>query len=178
VGQNITPGRRIGQIDLLDKLKVSLSIDEYYISRVHVGTTGHLNLDGQTWDVRIQKIYPEVKQGVFMADADFPGPAPTSLKRGQSLTVELTFGTPSRTLVVSKGGFFQETAGRWVYLVSKDGRSAQRTDVRLGRQNPLEVEVLDGLREGDRIVTSSYDTFNHVDELRFTARINTDPGKT
>jgi HlyD family secretion protein len=178
VGQNVTPGQRIGQIDLLDKLKVSVSVDQYYISRVHVGTMGRLFLDGQTWDVRVQKIYPEVKQGVFMADAVFVGPLPASLKRGQSLTIELTFGAPSRALVVSKGGFFQETAGRWVYLVSKDGHSARRTDVRLGRQNPLQVEVLEGLRAGDQIVTSSYETFNHADELQFTAPINMGPGKT
>jgi HlyD family secretion protein len=92
------------------------------------------------------------------------------LKRGQTLTIELTFGTPSRSLTVPKGGFFQETSGRWVYLVSSDGRGARRTPVRLGRQNPREVEVLEGLRAGDRIITSGYEAFNGVEELRFDHR--------
>jgi HlyD family secretion protein len=173
VGQNITAGQRIGQIDLLDKLKVTLSIDQFYISRVQVGTPGHVSLDGRTWDVKIQKIYPEVKQNAFSADAVFVGEAPASLKRGQTLTIELTFGAPSQTLMVAKGSFYQETAGRWVYLVSIDGRSARKTEVHLGRQNPLQVEVLDGLKEGDRIITSGYDTFNAVDKLQFTDSINT-----
>jgi HlyD family secretion protein len=178
VGQNIPAGQRIGQIDLLDKLKVTLSIDQFYISRVQVGTPGHVSLDGKTWDVKIQKIYPEVKQNAFTADAVFVGDAPASLKRGQTLTIELTFGAPSQTLMVSKGSFYQETAGRWVYLVSSDGRTARKTEVHLGRQNPLQVEVLEGLKQGDRIITSGYDTFNSVDELKFSDTINTNRGGT
>ena len=178
VGQNITAGQRVGQIDLLDKLKVNLSIDQFYISRVQVGTIGHVYLDGRNWDVKIQKIYPEVKNSAFAADAVFVGETPDSLKRGQTLNIELTFGAPSHTLIVNKGSFYQETSGRWVYLVSKDGRSARKITVRLGRQNPLQVEVLDGLREGDRIITSGYDTFNAVDELQFSDAINTNRGGT
>jgi HlyD family secretion protein len=58
-----------------------------------------------------------------------------------------------------------------VYLISPDGRSARRVNVRFGRQNPREVEVLEGLKEGDRIISSGYDTFNDVDELRFSESI-------
>jgi|HubBroStandDraft_4_1064222.scaffolds.fasta_scaffold30933_2 HlyD family secretion protein len=176
VGQNINAGQRIGQIDLLDKLKVNVSIDQFYISRVQVGTIGHVNLDGRSWDVKIQKVYPEVKSNAFAADAVFVGETPESLKRGQTLTIELTFGAPSQSLIVNKGSFYQETSGRWVYLVSKDGRTARKTEVHLGRQNPLQVEVLDGLHEGDRIITSGYDTFNSVDELEFTDSINSHRG--
>ncbi len=167
VGQNIPRGQRIGQIDLLDALKVRVKIDQFYISRVEVGTKGHVDVDGKSWDVKITKIYPEVKQSAFEADVVFTDGTPPSLKRGQTLTVELTFGAPSRSLTVAKGGFFQETSGRWVYLVAPDGHSARRTTVRLGRQNPREVEVLEGLRAGDRIITSGYEAFNGVEELRF-----------
>ncbi len=55
-----------------------------------------------------------------------------------------------------------------MYLVAPDGRSARRVDVRLGMQNPRQVQVLEGLREGDRIIASSYDTYNDIPELRFT----------
>jgi HlyD family secretion protein len=166
VGQNIPRGQRIGQIDLLDALKVRVKIDQFYISRVAVGTQGHVDVDGKSWDVKVSKIYPEVKQSAFEADVVFTDGTPPSLKRGQTLTVELTFGTPSRSLTVTKGGFFQETSGRWVYLLARDGHSARRTNVRLGRQNPREVEVLEGLRAGDRIITSGYEAFNGVEELR------------
>jgi len=178
VGQSIAAGQRIGQVDLLDKFKLRAKIDQFYISKVEIGTPGHVDLDGRNWDVKVEKIYPEVKDNAFQADVVFTGDVPNSLKRGQTLTVELTFGSPSQSLIVSKGGFYQQTSGRWVYLVAKDGRSAHKMDVRLGRQNPREVEVLEGLREGDRIITSSYDTFNGVDELEFTDSINSERDKS
>ncbi len=178
VGQNIPAGQRIGQIDLLDKFKVRVKIDQFYISKVEIGTKGHIDLDGKNWPVSVLKIYPEVKDNAFEADVVFDGASPEDLKRGQTLTVELTFGSPSHGLVVSKGGFYQQTAGRWVYLISKDGRTAQRTSVHLGRQNPRQVEVLDGLRAGDRIITSGYDAYNEVDELQFTEPIRTNQGPT
>lgn len=171
VGQNIPRGQRIGQIDLLDRFKIRMKIDQFYISRVEIGTPGRLSLDGRDYDVKVQKIYPEVKQNAFEADVVFVDAVPETLKRGQTLTVELSFGSPSKSLTVAKGGFFQHTAGRWVYLVSTDGRTARRVNVRLGRQNPREVEVLEGLNEGDRIVTSSYEIFNDVDELEFSQSI-------
>ena len=178
VGQNVTAGQRIGQVDLLDKFKVRVSIDQYYISRVEVGTPGHVSLDGKIYDVKVTKVYPEVKGGTFDADVFFAGQVPETLKRGQTLTIELSFGVPTKTLTVAKGGYFQTTSGRWVYLVSKDGRTARRTDVRLGKQNPREVQVLEGLSEGDRIITSAYDTFNAVDELQFTTPLKPDENRT
>ncbi len=171
VGQNIPRGQRIGQIDLLDKFKIRVKIDQFYISRVEIGTAGHLSLDSQDYEVKVQKIYPEVRQSAFEADVVFVNAVPPTLKRGQTLTVELSFGSPSQGLTVSKGGYFQQTAGKWVYVVSADGRTARRVTVRLGRQNPREVEVLEGLNEGDRIVSSSYETFNNVDELKFSESV-------
>ena len=172
VGQNINRGQRIGQIDLLDKFKIRARIDQFYISRVQVGTPGHVNLDGRNWDVEVQKVYPEVKQNTFEADVTFSGEVPPTLKRGQTVTVELSFGSPAQSLIVPKGGFYQQTAGRWVYLISPDGKTARRAEVQLGRQNPRQVEVLEGLREGDRIVSSGYDAYNNADELRFSEAIN------
>jgi HlyD family secretion protein len=171
VGQNIPQGQRIGQIDQLDAFKVRLKIDQFYIARVAIGTPGHLSLDGREYGVRVQKVYPEVKDDAFEADAVFASAVPPTLKRGQTLTVELSFGLSSQSLTVANGGFVEETAGKWVYRVSVDGSRARRANVRLGRQNPREVEVLGGLREGDRIVTSGYESFNGVDELRFSENI-------
>jgi HlyD family secretion protein len=177
VGQNINRGQRIGQIDRLDKFKIQLSVDEFYISRVDIGTMGKFDLNGRTYDVAAEKIYPEVSNGAFRVDVAIAGAPPPELRRGQSLTVEMNFSEPTTELMVAKGGFYQRTGGRWVYLVSDDRRSARRTPIRLGRQNPRYVEVLEGLRPGDWIISSGYDAFNEVDELRFTQPIELlDPG--
>ena len=167
IGQNILPGQRIGQIDILDKFKLRVEIDQYYLNRVDIGTRGKFELDGKTHAVTVKKVYPEVINNIFNVDMTFVDEPPTGLRRGQELTVELSFGEPSQSLMVGKGGFYQQTSGRWAYLIAADGLSAFRTDIRLGRQNPRYVEILDGLREGDWIITSGYDSFNEVDELIF-----------
>lgn len=167
VGQNIVQGKRIGQIDLLDKLKLRAGIDQYYIAKVALGTKGKFSLDGNSYGVEVQKVYPEVKEDKFTVDLAFIGEMPSGIKRGQTVTVELDFSESGKSLVVSKGGFYNQTNGRWVYLISGDRQSASRANIRTGRQNPRDVEVLEGLREGDWIITSGYDSFNEVDTLVF-----------
>lgn len=175
IGQTIARGQRIGQIDLLDKLKVSVRIDQYYISKVAIGTKGKFKLEGDTHEVEVKKIYPEVVDNVFVVDMAFLGDPPKSIKRGQTLTIELSFSAPEKSLMVKKGGFYQQTGGRWAYLISEDKKSARRQPIRLGRQNPKYVEILEGLNEGDWIITSGYDTFKEKDILIFKEPINLTP---
>ena len=168
IGQKIGPGTRIGWIDKLDKLKINAGIDQYYLAKVKVGTKGKFTLDGEKYDVEVIKIYPEVDASrQFRVDMAFVGDPPEGVKRGQTLTTELSFSEAGQSLMVKKGGFYQQTSGRWVYIISEDGKTAHKQDMRLGRQNPRDVEVLEGLKEGDWIITSGYDTFKEADELIF-----------
>ena len=168
VGENIVPGRRLGQIDQLDAFKLRANIDQFYLARVEVGTPGKIELGGKTYEVAVRRVYPEIVNDVFTVDLDFAKDLPPGLRRGQRMTIELSFGASTQSLIVERGGFMQHSGGRWVYLISEDGKSARRAPVRFGRQNPRYVEVLEGLRANDRILTSSYSTFNDVDELDFT----------
>ena len=81
VGQNIGPGKRIGQIDLLDKLKLRAGIDQYYITKVTVGTKGKFTLEGNAYEVAVEKIYPEVKDDKITVDLTFMGEMPQGIKR-------------------------------------------------------------------------------------------------
>ena len=171
LGESITAGHRIGQIDVLDEFKLSVDIDQFYIDRVSIGTIGQLNYAQQEIPVEVIRIYPEVENNVFSVDMGFIDGAPEGLRRGQTLTVELSFGAPEQSLMVNKGGYYQETGGRWVYLINDDGQSARRMNIRLGRDNPRFVEVLEGLEAGDRIITSGYQSYNEVEELIFNEAI-------
>ena len=167
IGENISKGERIGQIDLLGDFKVRASMDQYYISRVVTGQPGTFIFDGQSFTLTVQKIYPEVANDTFEADMAFNGDIPEGIIRGQSLQINLSLSNPEKCLIIPKGGFYQETSGRWAYVISEDRQTAFRTDILIGRQNPGSLEVLEGLREGDWIITSGYGTFNKVDELVF-----------
>ena len=172
IGQTISRGQRIGQIDILDRLKIRAGIDQYYNSKVNADTKGKFSLDGKSFEVAVMKIYPEIINNQFNVDMAFIGDPPEGIKRGQTLTVELDFSESEQRLMVTKGGFYQETGGRWVYLISEDGKTAGRVDIRLGRQNPRYVEVLEGLKEGDMVITSGYDTFKEADTLIFDEPID------
>jgi HlyD family secretion protein len=171
IGQSFQRGQRIGQIDQLDSFKIRAEIDQYYISKVAAGQRGRFEFDKHTYEVEVSKIYPEVAKDVFLVDLVFIGAAPAGVKRGQTLQIDLSLSAASTTNVVAKGSFYQHTNGRWVYRVAADGRSATRTKVVLGRQNPQSVEVLEGLQDGDWIITSNYEIYNDVDELNFPASI-------
>lgn len=168
VGQSFTRGQRIGQIDQLDSFKVNAAIDQYYISKVKIGQRGSFEFDGQTYELEISKIYPEVINDSFSVDMEFVSDLANGIKRGQTLQIDLSLSESNTTNIVSKGGLYRYTNGRWAYKISEDGKSAHRVPIVAGRQNPQMFEVLEGLNVGDWIITSGYDTYNDVDELIFS----------
>lgn len=164
-GQSISSGERIGQVDILDSYKVRVGIDEYHLSRITTGLNGSFNYSGKTHRLKITKIYPVVENGQFQVDMEFIGDAPSGLTRGQTLRIRLALGGSDNALLLSRGGFYQTTGGNWVYRVTEDGERAVKQDIQLGRQNPDYFEVLSGLEPGDKVITSSYDTFGDNEVL-------------
>lgn len=158
-GQSISSGERIGQVDILDNYKIRLGIDEYHLSRITTGLEGSFQFNGASHDLRITKVYPVVENGQFQVDMEFIGNAPSGLTRGQTVRIRLMLGDSSESLLLARGGFYQTTGGNWVYEISEDGERAVKQQIQLGRQNPNYFEVLSGLEEGDKVITSGYDTF-------------------
>lgn len=168
LGQNFQRGQRIGQIDQLDSFKVRADIDQYYISKIAIGQRGSFEFGGRRYELEVSKVYPEVVDSTFQVDMEFVGDITNGIKRGQTLQINLSLSESSKGPLLSKGGFYRYTNGRWVYKLAEDGMSAMRVAVMPGRQNPQVFEVLDGLSEGDWVVTSGYDRFNDSEQLIFT----------
>lgn len=165
VGETRAPGQRIGQIDELDAFKVSAVIDEYYLSRVAVGQIATVEVSGEHYDLEIVKIYPDVRNRQFEVDLRFTGKAPERVRRGQSVRLNLEIGQPADTLMIRHGAFLTDTGGSWAFVMNTEGSIAKRRNVRLGRRNPDNIEVLHGLDAGDRIITSSYERFMEFDAV-------------
>lgn len=165
IGQSMSTGQRIGQIDRLDGFKVRAGIDEHYIARITPGLTGQFEFNNRTYDLMIDKVYPQVTNGRFEVDMVFSGPTPDGIRRGQTVRIRLELGGSNEAVLLPVGGFYQSTGGQWVYVVSDDGSFATKRDIQIGRQNPRDYEVLSGLEPGEQVITSSYDTFGDVDKL-------------
>lgn len=160
LGQSISAGERVGQVDVLDSFKIRVSIDEFYLSRIRTGLMGTFDYNQKTYEVKITKVYPVVKNGQFDVDMTFTAEVPDELRRGQTLRIRLALtDEATQALLLPRGGFYQSTGGNWVFLVVDDGTQAVRQQVQLGRQNPEYFEVLSGLEPGDKVITSSYETF-------------------
>ncbi len=165
IGQSKNKGERLGQIDITDGYKVRVDVDEHYISRVFIGLMGEASVAGKEYKLKITKVYTQVNNGRFQVDMLFENGVPEGIRRGQTLQIRLALSDETQALLLTKGGFFQQTGGSWVYKVNSDGSKAYRVDVQLGRQNPDYYEVLNGLQPGDKVVTSSYENYGTMQEL-------------
>jgi len=165
IGQSISKGTRLGQVDVLSGYKVRVDIDEHYISRIYTGQIGTAVINNESYTLVIKKVFTQVNNGRFQVDMQFEGTVPEGIRRGQNLQIRVALSAEKEALLVAKGGFFQKTGGNWIFKVSEDGTSAYRVDMRLGSQNTEFYEVVEGLNPGDKVVTSSYDSYEGIEEL-------------
>ncbi|MGE5796248.1 MAG: efflux RND transporter periplasmic adaptor subunit [Ignavibacteria bacterium] len=163
IGESISQGENLGQIDVIDSFKVRASIDEHYIARVNPGQYGEFNFNGRDYTIRIKTIYPQVTNGRFEVDMHFTAKQPEGIRRGQTLHIKLNLSEQKEAVTVARGGFYQSTGGQWVFVVN--GNSAVKRDIKLGQQNSQVFEVLEGLKPGEKVITSSYDNYGDVEKL-------------
>jgi HlyD family secretion protein len=164
LGESKLPGQRLGQIDQVEAFKVVAFVDEHYLARVTAGQNATAEIDGAEHRMRLVKVYPEVRERQFKVDLTFADATPASVRRGQTLQLRLEIGASSAGLIVANGAFYEDTGGQWAFVVT-DEETAERRPVKFGRRNPEQVEVLEGLSAGDRLITSSYETLKQFDRI-------------
>lgn len=165
LGQNISAGQMIGQINDLSDFKVELNVDEHYIDRVRDGLNATFERQGSTFNLVIRRVFPEVREGKFRTELLFVGERPDNIRSGQTYYVNVELGQPTEGILIPKGTFFQHTGGSWIFVLDKDGKKAHRRAIRIGRQNPQYYEVLEGLEAGERVIVSSYENYKNNEVL-------------
>ena len=165
LGQAVTQAQRLGQVDIVGSYKVRVPIDELYLPRISAGLHATTDFAGKTYGLVIKYIYPNITGGRFEVDMDFDGETPQGLRRGLSLRLRIELGQSSEELLLPMGGFYKDTGGNWVFILEGDGRAVRR-DIKLGRKMGSEYfEVLEGLKPGDRVITSAYENFGNNEVL-------------
>ena len=165
IGQSKNKGERLGQLDILSGFKVRVDIDEHYISRIYNGLIGDFTFAGKQYKLKITKVYTQVTNGRFQVDMEFEGEVPQGIRRGQTLQIGLALSDEITALLLPKGGFYQKTGGNWIFKVDENGKIAYKVDIQLGMQSPDYYQVLQGLKVGDKVVTSSYENYENMEEL-------------
>lgn len=164
IGQAVNTAQRIGQVDIVGSYKVRVPIDELYLPRITTGLHATTDFAGKTYSLIITYIYPNITAGRFEVDMNFDGETPQGIRRGQSLRLRIELGQSSEELLLPVGGFYKDTGGNWVFVLTEDNKAVRR-DIKLGRKNTENFEVLEGLKPGDRVITSSYENFGNNEVL-------------
>lgn len=164
LGQHINAGESLGKIDIMDGYKLSAKVDEYYISKLDVAQNGTIESNGKTYEVMVSKILPEVKDGQFQVDLVFKNEFPESLRMGMSFSIKLFLSQSAESLLIPKGSFYQETAGKWIFVLDGENKAVRRA-IKIGRENPVYYEVSEGLQSGEKVITSSYEDYKNIEVL-------------
>ncbi|HJC53479.1 MAG TPA: efflux RND transporter periplasmic adaptor subunit [Candidatus Alistipes merdavium] len=165
LGQSVTSGQKIGQVNDLSDYKVEAQIDESYIDRVRAGLEATFERQDTAFTMRLRKVYPEVRNGQFRADFTFVGAHPRNIRSGQTYYLHLELGQPTDAVIIPRGSFYQSTGGAWIYVLAPEGDRAYKRPIRIGRQNPQYYEVLEGLEPGERVIVSGYENYGANDVL-------------
>jgi len=165
LGERISAGMNIGELKVIDQIKMSTRISEYYIDRIVVGLPATITYQGEKYPLKITKINPEIRDRQFDVDFVFIDKPLDNIRIGKSYRIQIELEQPEDALVVSKGNFFQSTGGQWIFKLNETGDKAIKTSISIGRQNPKQYEVLDGLSPGDRVIISGYDNFGEAGEI-------------
>ena len=165
IGEMISAGAKIGQINVLSNYKIEASIDEHYIDRITPDLPAACERQGQRYELRVRKVFPEVRDKAFKTEFVFVDEKPDNLRAGQTYSIDVELGRQGRALMIPRDAFYTDTGGRWIFVLSPDGRKAAKREVTIGRQNPEYYEVLAGLSEGEKVIVSSYRDFGNATEL-------------
>ena len=163
LGKTYTQGVSIGTIDVMKGYKLVADVDEFYLDKIKMNQKGTVEFNGKTLDIEIVKIIKEIKSGQFQVELNFASTENIDLQQGLSFGVRLNLSEKTKSILLSKGSFNQETAGKWIFVVN--GTTAERRNIKLGRENPLYYEVLDGLKVGEKVLTSTYKDYTNVEVL-------------
>jgi len=165
IGESINKGQRIGQINILDNFKIKALIDEHYIDRVKRELPATLDRNGTNFNLKVRKVYPDVRNGQFEIDLVFTDVSPDNIRTGQTYHIKLELGESGKAVLLPRGGFFQSTGGQWVFVLNEDGTEAVKRNIRIGKQNPQYYEVLEGLNANEKVITSGYEMFGTNDRI-------------
>lgn len=166
LGQQVGAGSGIGEIKVMSEYKMHVSLPEYYIDRIVSGLPANIQYQDNKYPLRISKVVPEVKDRNFTCDLLFTSDRPSNIRLGKSYRVQIELASPETALVIPRGDFYQATSGRWIYRLSPDGKTARKTEIEIGRQNPQQYEIISGLQPGDNVILTGYDRLGDSDEIR------------
>jgi HlyD family secretion protein len=144
----------------LSALELEMKVPESEARDLAVGMPAQISGAGKSWDGTVSAVSPEVVGGEVAARVRFAAGTPEGLRQNQRMEVRVLLDQRKDVLMVARGSWLDSEGGHFAYVV-KDGL-AERRPIRAGAASLESVEILEGLEQGERIVTSGTDIFNNA----------------
>ena len=164
-GQQVTPGTNIARVADPNSLKAVLRVAETQIGGVRIGQKVIVDTRNGLIDGQVSRIDPAAREGTFEIDASLTGPLPPSARPDLSVDGTIELERLPDVLKVGRPAFGQAQQTIGMFVLTPDGTEAERRQVKLGRNSVSMIEILDGLKEGDRVIisdTSALDSYNRI----------------
>ncbi len=166
-GQAVAMGTALGEVDSEGTYKLRAQVDEFYLARLSNGLKATARVHDTTVNVHVSKVFSQVNNGRITVELEFDSALPADLKRGEAIDIRLQLSNGSQAAVLAPaGGWLNDTNGTSVFVLNARGDRADRRTVAIGRRNPEQVEVLDGLKPGERIVVNGTQSYQKAQHLR------------
>ena len=149
----------------LSKFEVEIKVPESFARDLGIGVPAQITSNGKVYKAEVSAVSPEVVNGEVNARLRFAdGQQPPGLRQNQRLQARIVLDTRENVLMVERGPFLEQDGGSSAWVV-EDG-SATRRPIQAGASSLGAVEIVSGLKEGDRIVVSGTDQFGNADRVR------------
>ena len=165
LGERVSAGASIGELKVVDEVKITTRISEFYINRISVGLQAAILYQGERYPLKITRVNPEIRDRQFEVDLVFADNPIDDIRIGRSFRIQIELAQPEDAIIIPRGNFFQSTGGQWIFKLNEAGNRAVRVPISVGRQNPRQYEVLEGLNPGDRVIITGYDNFGNAEEV-------------
>lgn len=165
IGQQVSAGSKVGDLKIMNQYKVSTQLSEYYVERIFAGLPAAIVQKEDTFGLRISRVVPEVKERKFAVDLLFNDSIPQNIRLGKSYRVKVELGQPEQAVVIPRGDFYQKNSGEWIFRFDEGTNIARRVPIEIGRQNPEQFEIINGLKPGDRVIVSGYERIGNAEEV-------------
>ncbi|MFT4075073.1 MAG: efflux RND transporter periplasmic adaptor subunit [Asticcacaulis sp.] len=169
-GQAVKPGDTLAEVDSDNAWKLSAEVDEFYLARLSPGLKAVATVHGQETGVHITRVYPQVHDGHITVEMQFDGAMPQDLKRGEAIDVRLSLGKSSEAILAPGGSWIGDTNGTYAFVLNQKGDRADRRAISTGRRNPDQVEVLSGLKPGERIIVAPLTDYTRAKHIRLSQK--------
>ena len=164
-GERVNTGTNIGEMKVIDQIKINTRVSEYYIDRIVVGLPAAVTYQDERYLLKVTKINPEIRDRQFEVDLVFTGRMPENTRIGKNFRIQIELEQPEEAIVIPRGNFYQSTGGQWIFKLNPSSDKAVKVPISIGRQNPRQYEVLGGLNPGDRVLVTGYDNFGDAEEI-------------